>query len=124
MAVVWSSSDVYKALRSSQIINSEDKVSWLVQILDNDYVNPVSVTLEETKLFSLGSGVAVEDDLTDKTLNIIDVGESLSKTFRNGRLIQPNIPFHEPIKEIRLQLLRTFESLLLSKTAISQWLCK
>ena len=124
MAVVWSSSDVYKALRSSQIINSEDKVSWLVQILDNDYVNPVSVTLEETKLFSLGSGVAVEDDLTDKTLNIIDVGESLSKTFRNGRLIQPNIPFHEPIKEIRLQLLRTFESLLLSKRAISQWLCK
>ena len=113
MAVVWSSSDVYKALRSSQIINSEDKVSWLVQILDNDYVNPVSVTLEETKLFSLGSGVAVEDDLADKTLNIIDVGESLSKTFRNGRLIQPNIPFHEPIKEIRLQLLRTFESLLL-----------
>ena len=124
MAVVWSSSDVYKALRSSQIINSEDKVSWLVQILGNDYVNPVSVTLEETKLFSLGSGVAVEDDLTDKTLNIIDVGESLSKTFRNGRLIQPNIPFHEPIKEIRLQLLRTFESLLLSKRAISQWLCK
>ena len=124
MAVVWSSSDVYKALRSSQIINSEDKVSWLVQILDNDYVNPVSVTLEETKLFSLGSGVAVEDDLADKTLNIIDVGESLSKTFRNGRLIQPNIPFHEPIKEIRLQLLRTFESLLLSKRAISQWLCK
>ena len=124
MPVVWSSSDVYKALRSSQIINSEDKVSWLVQILDNDYVNPVSVTLEETKLFSLGSGVAVEDDLADKTLNIIDVGESLSKTFRNGRLIQPNIPFHEPIKEIRLQLLRTFESLLLSKRAISQWLCK
>ena len=124
MAVVWSSSDVYKALRSSQIINSEDKVSWLVQILDNDYVNPVSVTLEETKLFSLGSGVAVEDDLADKTLNITDVGESLSKTFRNGRLIQPNIPFHEPIKEIRLQLLRTFESLLLSKRAISQWLCK
>ena len=124
MAVVWSSSDVYKALRSSQIINSEEKVSWLVQILDNDYVNPVSVTLEETKLFSLGSGVAVEDDLADKTLNIIDVGESLSKTFRNGRLIQPNIPFHEPIKEIRLQLLRTFESLLLSKRAISQWLCK
>ena len=124
MAVVWSSSDVYKALRSSQIINSEDKVSWLVQILDNDYVNPVSVTLEETKLFSLGSGVAVEDDLADKTLNIIEVGESLSKTFRNGRLIQPNIPFHEPIKEIRLQLLRTFESLLLSKRAISQWLCK
>ena len=65
MAGVTSSADIYKALPPSQIIKSEDKASRLVQILENDHINPFSVTLEATKLFSLSSGVAFEDDLTD-----------------------------------------------------------
>ena len=74
MAGVTSSADIYKALRTSQIIKSEDKVSRLVHILENDYINPFSVNLEATKLFNLSSAVAVEDDLADKILNIIDIG--------------------------------------------------
>ena len=85
--------DIYKAIRPSQIINSEDKVSRLEQILENDYVNPFSVTLKATNLFNLSSGVDVEDDLADKILNIIDVGKSLAETFRNERLIQNIIPW-------------------------------
>ena len=86
MAGVTSSADIYKALRPSQIIKSEDKVSRLVQILESDYINPFSVTLEAIKLFNLSSGVAVEDDLADKILNIIDIGKSLAETFRNEHL--------------------------------------
>ena len=50
MAGVSSSADIYKAYRPSQIIKSKNKVSRLVQILENDYVYPLSVTLEITKL--------------------------------------------------------------------------
>ena len=106
MAYVTSSADIYKALRPSQIIKSEDKVSRLVQILENDYINPFSVTLEATKLFNLSSGVAVEDDLADQILNIIDIGKSLAETFRNERLIQHNISFHEPIKRTSIAIFK------------------
>ena len=75
--------------------------------MENDYINPFSVTLEATKLFNLSSGVAVEDHLADQILNIIDIGKSLAETFRNERLKQHNISFHEPIKKIWLQLSRT-----------------
>ena len=77
MADVTSSADIFKALRPPQIIKSEDKVSRLVQILENAYINPFSLTHEATKLFNLSSGVTVEDELADKILNIIDVGKSL-----------------------------------------------
>ena len=82
---------IYKALRPSQIIKWEGKVSRLVQILENDYINPFSVTLKATILFNLSSGVTVEADLTDKILNITDVGKFLAETFRNKRLIQHKI---------------------------------
>ena len=98
MAGFSSSGDFYKALRPSQIIKSEDKVSQLVQILENGYINPFSLTLEATKLFSLSSAVAVEEELADKILNITDVGKSLAETFRNERFIRHNISFHVPIK--------------------------
>ena len=107
MAGVTSSADIYKALRA--IIKSEDYVSRLVQILENDHINPFSVTLEATKLFSLSSSVAFEDDLADQILNIIDIGKSLAETFRNERLIQHNISFHEPIKK---NLIATFKDTL------------
>ena len=87
MAGVTNSANIYKVLQLSQIIKSEDKVSRLVQILENDYINLFSVTLEATKLFNLSSGVTVEDDLAYKILNIIDVGKSLAETFRNETLI-------------------------------------
>lgn len=60
-------------------------------------------------LFSLNSDIAVEDGLTDKIINSIDVGESLAETFRNKRLIQHNKSFHEPIKR---NLIATFKDTL------------
>ena len=83
MAGVTSSVDIYKALRSSQIITSEGKVSQPVQILENDYINPFSINLKATKLFNLSSGAAVEDHLAEKILRIIDAGRSLAETSRN-----------------------------------------
>ena len=83
MAGVTSSVDIYKALRSSQIITSEGKVSQPVQILENDYINPFSITPKATKLFNLSSGAAVEDHLAEKILRIIDAGRSLAETSRN-----------------------------------------
>ena len=44
MADVTSSADIYKALRPSQIIKSEDKASRLVQISENNYINSFSLT--------------------------------------------------------------------------------
>ena len=66
--------------------------------MENDYFNPFSVTFKATKLFNLSSGAAVEDHHAEKILRIIDIGRSLAETFRNYRLIQHNISFHEPVK--------------------------
>ena len=81
MAGVTSLPDIYEALRPSQIIQSEDKVSQLTQMFENDYINSFTLALEVVKLFNLSSGVTIEDDLADKILNIIDVGKQLGETF-------------------------------------------
>ena len=65
--------------------------------MGNDDINPLSVTSVATKLFNLSSGVAVEDDVADKIINIIDVSKFLAETFRNKCLIQHSISFLEPI---------------------------
>ena len=45
------------------------------RILESDCINLFSITRKATKLFNLSSGVAVEDDLGDKTRNITDGGK-------------------------------------------------
>ena len=66
--------------------------------MEIDYFNPFSVTFKATKLFNLSPGAAVEDHHAEKILRIVDIGRSLAETFRNYRLIQHNISFHEPVK--------------------------
>ena len=71
MAGVISSADFF-LLGSTSFHFSKD---FDHQILENDCTNLFSITREATKLFNLSSGVAVEDDLGDKILNITDGGK-------------------------------------------------
>ena len=83
MAGVTTSVGIHTALRPSQIIKSEGKVSQSVQILENYYIKPFSLILKVTNIFNLRSGATVQDHLAEKSARIVDVSRSLAETFRN-----------------------------------------
>ena len=66
-----SSLDMYKPLRPSQILRSEEMVKNVVSILSNEYTNPFGSDLDKYQLFNLSSG---------------------------DRLLRKLVKFHDPIK--------------------------
>ena len=51
------------------------------------------------KLVNISSGVTLEDDIVESILNVVDVGKSRLKDFRQKGLISKAISFHARIKK-------------------------
>ena len=61
MAKGGNSSTSYKPLRPSQIVKSEKLVQGVIQVLNEEYVNPFDESIDQTCLFNLSSGITVND---------------------------------------------------------------
>ena len=61
MAGVQRQTEMYKPFHPSQIITSEKLVSKVVHVLEEEYVNPFGVQIDESNFFNLSSGVPVKD---------------------------------------------------------------
>ena len=101
-----SSQESYKPLRNSEIIKSEENVANVIHVLNNEYLNPLDVTLDKDKLFNLSSGVAKEDDL-EKLLNIWQTSKDQSDQFSTKRILSTEIPFHDVIRRNKIPLFHT-----------------
>eukprot|EP00794_Sanderia_malayensis_P002284 gene2284-2627_t len=62
------------------------------------YINPFDPGLDKDKLYNLSSGIPVNFELPNETLNVLPNGKRAHCQFVNSRLESTNIKFHEPIK--------------------------
>ena len=80
-----------KSMRPKQINISEEKVSQVTKIFEQEYENPFGIHVDTEKLVNISSGEALDDDITESILNMIDVGKSLMEDFGQNRLVSKEI---------------------------------
>ena len=85
MAGLTNDSGIYKPLRDTEIRRSELLVSKVIDVLENDYLNPFSINLDCEELFNLSSGLQYQDD-PEALLNIWDKGKDLYDQFLRERI--------------------------------------
>ena len=78
-------------MRPKQINISEEKVSQVTKIFEQEYENPFGIHDDTEKLVNISSGEALDDDITESILNMIDVGKSLMEDFGQNRLVSKEI---------------------------------
>ena len=91
------SGDKYNALRDKEIKRSKMYVQRIVESLEENFLNPFGIELDQDDLFNLSSGLRYEGD-TEKLLNIQKDGENLYEEFKKKRLYSKSVEFHDKIK--------------------------
>ena len=98
MAGFGECSSIYKPLRPTQIIRSEELVSKVQTVLETEYINPFYIDIEKSQLVNLSSGIPLPDSSTDEIIKYYETGKKLSEDFRRERLVNQSVKFHAPIK--------------------------
>ena len=75
-------SNAYKPLRSSQILQLEKFVSNIIEVLKEECVNPFDVNIPIGKLVNLSSTVALPGKIASDILSMRSAGEKESQKFR------------------------------------------
>ena len=89
-----------KFLRKSEITKSEKRISNVVEVLTDTFMNPFSDEFDSDKLYNITSGSHVRSDIADCLLNIEERGKILHNNFikRLDKSKQLNL-FWDPIKK-------------------------
>ena len=67
---------------------SEKLVAEVIRVLEEEqHINPFSVLVAKNCLFSLSSGIRLNDQLADKILNTNKLGKELAMKFATERLM-------------------------------------
>lgn len=98
-------STLHKELQPSQIRNSESDTRKLVEAF-NSFTNPFNAECLE-ELFCLSSGKPASKEVKEDLLSADEKGRTAMKAFIKDRLVDKSVPFHEPIKRMKL---KTFAS--------------
>ena len=89
----------YKPLRKSEIKKEEKKIKDVIDILQNEYLNPFVIPdLDPNELFNLSSGVPLQSG-AEELLNIWNQGKELAEEFWSDRLLSTKIPFQDPVNK-------------------------
>ena len=81
-------------MRPKQINISEEKVLQVTKIFEQEYENPFAIHVDKEKLVNISSGTALDDDIAESILNIVDVGKNRMEDFGQNRLVSKEISFH------------------------------
>ena len=95
---IGTESERYKSCRLSQILRSEERVSKVIDVVSDEYINPFNPEIDKSKLLNLSSGVAVPENITEENLALPVRGVQLADEFQKERLLSTSVPFHEKIK--------------------------
>ena len=63
-------------MRPKQINKSEEKVSQVTKIFEQEYENQFKIHDNKENLVNISSGRAVDDDIAENILNMVDVRKS------------------------------------------------
>ena len=78
-------------MRPKQINISEEKVSQVTKIFEQEYENLFAIHVDTEKLVNISSGETLDDYITESILNMVDVGKSIMEDFGQNRLISKEI---------------------------------
>ena len=101
MAGVQHKTEIYKPLRPSQIMRSETLVSKVIEILEEEYINPFGVQTDETKLYVSSSGVPLADEVADSIAALPSDGRKIAESFVKERIYEKSKLFHDPINRCK-----------------------
>ena len=90
-------------MRPSSIVSSEARVQKLVQVLQQNLINPFDVSLNKDELYNLSSGCPVSKDVCDKIPAILPNGKDAHKKFVTERLESTKTKFHDSLKRIKIR---------------------
>ena len=77
MTGINGSTEDYKSILPSEIIKSISRVGRINVVLATEFLNLFDPSLDQKYLFKIGSGIPVEQDLTDGILSTREGGEKL-----------------------------------------------
>ena len=69
-------------MEPKQINISEEKVSQVTELIEQEYEYPFRIHINKEKLVNIISVGALDDDIAESILNVVDVGKSRMKDFR------------------------------------------
>lgn len=87
-------------LESSRIHKDEKAVQSLIDLMENEWVNPFSG--DPTELISISTGTAAPSNVANDLLTAKDIGEAAYKQFQDDRIKSRKKPFHDPIRKLKL----------------------
>ncbi len=99
-------------LESSRIRKNENAVQSLVNLIENEWVNPFNG--EPTELISLSTGVAAPSDIARDRQAANGIGEAAYKQFQEDQIESRKVPFHDTLPK---QKLKTFSDVKKVKVA-------
>ena len=68
----------------------QEKVSQVAGVIQQEYGNPLGKDVDKEGLVNISSGVALDDNIAESILKMVNVGKSRMEDFRS---------FHAPIKK-------------------------
>ena len=86
-------------MRPKQINISEEKVSQVTKIFEQQYENPFGIRADQEKLVNINSGAPLDDDIAENILIMVDVRKSRVEDFGQNQLVSKEISFHATIKK-------------------------
>ena len=69
-------------MEPKQINISEEKVSQVTEIIEQEYRNPFDMHIDKEILVNIISGRALDDDIAESILKMTEVGKSAMEDFR------------------------------------------
>ena len=92
------SNTIYKSLRPTQVLNSEFKVTKVVDVIENLYINPFGLDVDKEKLVNISSGTFfIRQHCRWSTESIKKKGKELADNFMENRIFGSNTKFHTSI---------------------------
>ena len=88
-------------MRPSEIQKSEKHVSKVINVLEDEYLNPFGLGLDPTELYNLSSGVPKEDGVKE-LLEINQSGNAAANEFLANRILTSEKKFHDPITRVKI----------------------
>ena len=84
-------------LRPKQISNSEQNVTKVTEVVENEYINPFGLDVDKNSLVDVSSGMSLPEEITDKVLYQRKKGKGLVEVFTNNRLLSSNVKFYKAV---------------------------
>ena len=87
LASISTSQHAYRQLRPSYILKVEKLVAKTTRVLEEEYLNPFSETIDESFLYNISSGTPLPNALTDDILKVYSEGTKQMNAFKK-RFVQ------------------------------------